>query len=206
MTKNHMHVLFILDKSGSMSSVRESTISGFNEYLKTLRNDRETEYTLTVTLFDTMMERYVSSKPLESVEPLSEKTYCPGGNTALYDAACTTILAHEEGKEKKLVVIITDGEENASQKYTQDDFKRLVTRLTIDGWKFVYLGANQDAWANAQKYGFSAQSVASFNSTVRGTQNAFSNVAVNTVAYAASASTTADFFSEEDQAELKNIK
>jgi hypothetical protein len=86
--------------------------------------------------------------------------------------------------------------------------KTKIEELTEGGlWSFVFLGANQDAWVNAQKFGIAQMNSASFNSTDKGMKNAFRSAAVNTAAFAMSAKdTTADFFSKEDQDNLKSTE
>lgn len=202
-------VNFILDKSGSMSSVRDATISGVNEYVQTLKNDKKSAYSFSLTVFDTESKELHKNKPLAKVEKLTKEDYEPGGNTALYDAVCSSIksLKSEVGKsDKVLCVIMTDGEENSSKEYTQEQLKTLIKELEAEGnWTFVFLGANQDAWANAQKFGFHAQNVATFNSTEKGINNVFTMMASNTSAFSMrSVSNTDSFLSKEDQDNLKN--
>lgn len=203
-------VSFILDKSGSMGAVRESTISGFNEYLKTLKN-KKVQMSFSLTLFDTAVEKLYVNVPLKKIEELNEKTYTPDGMTALYDAVCQTIVEIEKTitkDQKSLVVIMTDGEENASQEYTQKELKKKIEELTKTKlWSFVFLGANQDAWANAQKFGISKMNVAAFNSTDAGITATFSGLSANTEAFAVSVkNVTQAFFSIKDQKGLKETK
>jgi uncharacterized protein YegL len=203
-------VSFILDKSGSMGAVRESTISGFNEYLKTLKN-KKVQMSFSLTLFDTAVEKLYVNVPLKKIEELNEKTYTPDGMTALYDAVCQTIVEIEKTitkDQKSLVVIMTDGEENASQEYTQKELKKKIEELTKTKlWSFVFLGANQDAWASAQKFGISKMNAAAFNSTDAGITATFSGLSANTEAFAVSAkNVTSAFFSIKDQKSLKETK
>ncbi len=207
--RNKVSVVFILDRSGSMDQVRRATISGFNEYVQTLKADRASEYRMSLTLFNTGSERRFSAMPISEVPKLSEDTYRPDGSTALYDAACETLADHEsEDCDKMLVVVMTDGEENASKVYNESHFRAMVKVLRGTGRaSFVFLGANQDSWANAQKWGFQRQNVATYNSTDVGTQRAFSMSAQNTVNFAAqSTANTENFFSAKDQADLGGAK
>ncbi len=207
--KNKVSVIFVLDKSGSMESVRESTISGFNEYVSKLKEDREVEYRMTLTLFDTHTSRRYTAAPMEEIRRLDYETYKPDGSTALYDAVCETLLDHEnQSADKTLVVIMTDGEENASQKYTEKNFREFTRLLKSTGRvSFVFLGANQDSWANAQKWGFDRQNVATYKNTDIGVSKTFAMMAQNTGAYAASANMqTRDFFSAKDQDDLSNVQ
>ena len=201
-------VNFILDKSGSMSSVREATISGFNEYVGTLKKDKKSQYEFSFTLFDTDI---IASEaiPVSKVADLTPGLYNPSGNTALYDAVCSTIKDVKEKKGQKVITIImTDGEENSSKEYTEVQMKALIDERTKKGnWTFVYLGANQDSYAKAQKYGISSMNASNFNSTSAGVGATMRSVASNTAMYAQSnLSQTADFFSKEDQDKLNNAK
>ncbi len=201
-------VSFILDKSGSMDSVKSATISGFNEYIGTLKKDREVEYDLLLTLFDTDIIEFERS-PISNIVDLTDKTYQPNGGTALYDAAVSTIKdAEKVNSGKNLVVIMTDGGENASKEYNEKDLKSLIERLEKTGkWTFVFLGANQDSYATAARFGVSAMNITNFNATTAGVGATMRAVAHNTVAYASSGNTTTDsFFSEQDQQNLQDTK
>jgi hypothetical protein len=210
-----MNVSFILDKSGSMSTIKEATISGFNEYIQSLRSKDEGSTKFSLTLFDTEVTEKVSNVPLSAIEPLTAQAYSPDGNTALYDAACLTIRRMEDvdcQHKTNLVVILTDGEENASQKYTSQYFRDLVTRLQkTDRWKFVYLGANQDAWNNAKSWGFSSDSVSVFCSSNSGMRNAMSVVADASLNFLSASgkgmgANRTSFFSAADKTNLEDTK
>jgi von Willebrand factor type A domain len=199
---------FILDRSGSMMSVWDATINGFNEYIQELKKD-ENEYNLTLTLFSTgSLQKLYDNADLNSVPNLTRETYHPDGGTALYDAVCDTLQSLKDATDKQLVVIMTDGEENSSQEYTESQFKALKGELEAKGnFTFVYLGANQNAWDNAQKWNFARQNVSSFNSTLAGTDVAFSNLSASTAIFARSASMkTANFMSVAQQKELEETK
>lgn len=206
--KNTVLVNFILDKSGSMTSVRDATISGYNEYIQTLKKDKKSDYELTLTLFDTDVVTILPA-PISKISNLTLDFYRPTGMTALYDAVCSTIQGVKEKKgQKVLVVIMTDGLENASQEYTEKDMKKLIKDREKKGnWTFVYLGANQDAYAVAQKYGINQANTVSFNATARGMAASMGTVANNTTFYAASAGgSSANFFSRDDQDILGKTK
>ncbi len=207
--KTNIH--FVLDKSGSMGVVCDSTISGFNEYVQTLKNDKKSKYNFTLTLFDTEVSNKYLNKPLKDVKKLTKKTYEPSGMTALYDAACMTIEKARKKfnkKDKNIVVVMTDGEENSSKEYTQKDFKKLVKTVEKDkNWTFVYLGANQDAWLNAEKFGFSRGCTVNLVQTNAGTQSAFRNVADASMSLSSSSSlSTKEFFSQEQKEAIENSK
>lgn len=208
MGKGSTVVNFVLDKSGSMLAVKDATIAGFNEYITSLKNDG-IKYRFSLTMFDTAVEKYWIGVPVEFVKELDADSYQPNGGTALYDAVCKSIDDLEKSiatNDKVLMVIMTDGEENSSREYTQAQFKARVERLQATGrWSFVFMGANQDAWGNAQQWGFYRGNVTIFNSTSTGTSAAFTVTSLNTRNFANSADTsTNSFFSEEDKTTLSS--
>lgn len=149
---------FVLDKSGSMSSIHAATISGFNEFL----GDQQREggdARMTLTLFDTEFHTVASAVPVREIAPLDLGTYRPGGCTALYDAIGHTmritndyVSAHRP--DQVLFVIMTDGEENSSREFDQRKvFDMIQERQKAAGYEFIYLGANQDAYAASEAIG-----------------------------------------------------
>lgn len=202
-------VNFILDKSGSMQSVCEATISGFNEYIQSLKKDKKNKYDFSLVLFDTNIIKQHVNTPIEKIKPINKETYNPDGWTALYDAVCSTIDAVQKTvtkNQKVLTVIMTDGEENSSKEYTQEQLKKRVSELERAGkWTFVFLGANQDSWLNAQKFGISKQNTSNFQATDVGMARSMQILTNNTAMFAsASSGQTEDFFSPQDQDTLNN--
>lgn len=161
-------VNFVLDETGSMSVCLNTTISGFNEYIASLKSRKEKiSFTLTKFNADAVNVVYVD-KPIEDVPDLNAETYKPNHLTPLYDAIGRSINEVETKiKDKKdlsvLFVILTDGEENASREYTQEAIFNLIKEKEAKGWAFAYLGANQDAWAVGSKMGFSKGNTMSFD-------------------------------------------
>lgn len=206
---NKAHVSLILDESGSMSSVREKTISGVNEYFTTLKNDKETEYTVDLVLFAEQSKK-VHSGSLQGMAPLTAETYNPNNGTALYDAVCETLMAREGAGGKWIVVIMTDGEENASKKYTEQQFAEYVKLLKATGnVQFVFLGANQDSFAKAQKWNFDRGNVANFVATSAGVGKAMNMMAMNTRASVSmdwSVQGNSNYFTQADQNDLEQTK
>ena len=161
---------FILDKSGSMSSIKEATISGFNEYKNDQANQPGNTF-LSLTTFDTSFNIIHSAEDIHKVTDLDTGNYVPGGMTALYDAIGFTLEKLEENIKKLprtpdsvLFVIMTDGEENSSREYDKDKIKKLIEESEKDkGYTFVYLGANQDAWNVGASFGIRAGNTLSYN-------------------------------------------
>lgn len=186
------HIHFILDNSGSMQSILGATISGFNEYIENLQKD-DLDYTMTFVKFGDKVEKVFENVNLKYVEKLTEKTYsADGGMTALYDAVCKTIepLAKQKNDDDKhLVVIMTDGGENSSQEYSEKNLNDLKKKLEGKGnYTFVFLGANQDSYATAAKFGFGKGNIANFNASQVGVKSVMDNMTRSTRMYAASAS------------------
>lgn len=172
-----------------MERIKNQTISGFNEYLQTLQAEKmDIDFSLVQFSSTDKTEKMGS---LKHFKPLNNKTYQPNGGTPLFDAVVSTIEAladKTEGLDPKKtsisVVIMTDGEENASREHDAECLKKLIKELTKRGnWTFAFMGANQDAWANAASYGISAGNTMSWDSTKRGAITAFRSLAHGSVQY-----------------------
>ncbi len=190
-------VNFVLDETGSMESCKDATISGFNEYISSLKRRRGT-IRMTLTKFDSTKVEFVHrDAPIAEVDPLNADTYQPGAATPLYDAIAKTIQEVPKERANVLCIIMTDGEENASREYKKEDIVKMIQEKESKGWTFVYLGANQDAWTNAQAIGMSfSGSSSNYNTSDFGIARAYKTLAANTVCYTAQ---TENFFSEEDK-------
>lgn len=194
MNKKHTHKelqqvgLFILDKSGSMSAIKESTIVGFNEYLnKMQKNKVQVAFNLTLFDDDCTEERYTMT-PISKVKPLNAESFIPCGMTPLYDSAVEQIEKLEErvsslkGDVAVSVVIMTDGGENSSKSHDQECLRDLIKKLEAKGnWTFAYLGANQDSYAVAGGIGIMRGSTMDWASDPAGTKRAFSSLAMASV-------------------------
>lgn len=152
-------ISFVLDKSGSMDVVRQATIEGFNEFLSAQRA-QPGEAMMSLTLFDDRLHPVCGAVPLREIPSMEPANYRPGGCTALYDAMGHAIHAvdeylacAEERPDQILFVIMTDGLENASHTYTRKHVFDLIEDRQARGYEFVYLGANQDAYAESAAMG-----------------------------------------------------
>ncbi len=170
MKKGLTELVFIVDRSGSMGGLESDTIGGINA---TLAKNRQLdgEANVSIVLFDTQFDTIVDRKPLAEVANLTEKDYQVRGCTALLDALGTTIehikqvqgyMPDEYKAEKVIFVITTDGLENASQRFSHADVKRLIDARTEEGWEFIFLGANIDAVGEAGKIGIRADRAATY--------------------------------------------
>ena len=171
MKKGLTEIVFILDRSGSMSGLEKDTIGGFNTTIEKQKQE-EGEAIVSTVLFDNDMEVLHDRVSLENVAPLTDKEYYARGCTALLDAIGGAIhhignvhkYAREEDRpEKTIFVITTDGYENASRRYTSDRVKQMVERQKQKyGWEFIFLGANIDAVETARNFGIDEERAANF--------------------------------------------
>ena len=179
MRKGLTEVVFILDRSGSMSGLEADTIGGFNSMIAKQKKEEGEAYISTV-LFDDTCEVLYDRVPVNKVEPMNDNQYYVRGCTALLDAIGGAIhhignvhkYAREEDRpEKTLFIITTDGMENASRKYSYEKVKEMVERQKEKyGWEFLFLGANIDAIDVAGKFGIDSNRALNYVSDHKGTQ------------------------------------
>ncbi|WP_322180159.1 vWA domain-containing protein [Neglectibacter caecimuris] len=172
-------LVFILDKSGSMAGLESDTIGGFNAMLKK-QKEVPGECRITTVLFDNRYELLHDRIDLRAVGPMTEREYRVGGSTALLDAIGLTIeklvsvqknTAESYRAENVMFVIITDGEENSSRRFSSDRVKAMIEHEKEKyGWEFVFLGANIDAVETAGKFGISADRAVDYVPDGRGTE------------------------------------
>lgn len=196
---------FVLDKSGSMASILTDTIGGFNTYLRELKKDGKSQYQFSLTLFDTHFENRHVDEVLAKIPELTEKTYVPGGCTALYDAIGSTVAAIEKkgtNAGKVLTVILTDGLENSSREYSLQMIRDLISRKEKEGnWTFVFLGAGLDAFQTGDMLGVAAQNAVAYDPKFMTQQ--FHNTAHATMCYADSSVTrSTDFYKSVSQRKM----
>ena len=159
---NITELVFVLDRSGSMSGLESDTVGGFNSLIKDQKNSEGKAFVTTV-LFDTEFIYVHDRADINEVKPLTEKDYVPRGCTALLDAVGMTIqhiasihkyARPEDVPSKTIFVITTDGMENASREFRYDTVKKLIEKEQKKyGWEFIFLGANIDAAATAGSMG-----------------------------------------------------
>ena len=151
-----LYVTLILDETGSMQECKGAAIAGFNQYVATLRQEPG-ETRVTLTLFNSRrMEVRYQAVSVERVNDLDVETYRPRDTTPLYDAIGRTLVSARlqvPAGSRKLCVILTDGEENASRKYTRSQIFDMIKAYENDGWTFLYLGADHDVWAAGEDLG-----------------------------------------------------
>ncbi len=166
MKKGLTELVFILDKSGSMSGLEADTIGGYNSMLEK-QQAVDGECHITTVLFDNNYEILHDRINIKAVSAITDKEYQVGGSTALLDAIGRTInkignaqkhTADDYRAEKVMFVIITDGEENASREYSSEKVKAQIERQkTKYCWEFIFLGANIDAVQTAGRFGITSE-------------------------------------------------
>lgn len=172
-------IVFILDKSGSMSGLEDDTIGGYNAMLNKQQKE-EGEAIVTTVLFDDKYEIIHDRTNLKEIKSLTEKEYFVGGTTALLDALGITIskiinatknTKKEHQADKVMFVIITDGMENASREYSHEKIKAMIeTQKEKYNWEFIFLGANIDAVKTAASFGIDKDRAANYNADSVGTK------------------------------------
>ena len=177
--KNNLtEIVFILDRSGSMSGLEKDTIGGFNSLIDKQKKEEGQAFISTV-LFDNHSEVLHDRVSIDKIQPMTDKEYFVRGCTALLDAIGGAIhhignvhkYAREEDRPSKtLFIITTDGMENASRRYTADKVKSMIERQKEKyGWEFLFLGANIDAVSTASKFGIERDMAVDYNCDGKGT-------------------------------------
>lgn len=171
-------ILVITDRSGSMSSIAPDVIGGFNRFLKD-QKAQPGEALITYTQFDTNYEVVYTARPISEAPDLNHSTFVPRGGTALFDAIGRTLnqqgerIAREKWAELVVVCIITDGEENSSREFTRERIQEMVKHAEANGWQFLFLAANQDAFTAAQSFGSTAKYAGNFQTNSAGVAMAY---------------------------------
>ena len=178
MKKNLTEIVFILDRSGSMSGLEADTVGGFNSMLRKQQREEGDAFVSTI-LFDNVSEVIHDRADIKSVRPMTEKDYVPRGCTALLDAVGDAIqhignihkyAREEDVPEHTIFIITTDGMENASRTFSSDEVKRMVEEQRGKGWEFIFLGANIDAVETAKGFGIAPERAANYRSDRKGTK------------------------------------
>lgn len=182
MDANLTEMVFILDMSGSMSSLRDDTIGGYNTLIEEQKK-QEGEAFVTTVVFD---DRYIvlhDRTPLKDVKPMTGKEYCPLGMTAMLDAVGKTIISvgqklaalpEEERPGKVMVTIITDGYENSSKEYTWNQVQSMIKEQREKyNWIFSFIGANIDVAKVTQDLGIDARLSKSYTASKKGTDSVY---------------------------------
>jgi hypothetical protein len=175
-----LNLVLLLDESGSMVSVWDSTINGVNEFIQS-QKIQDGKTWLTLTKFDTEYRPLYTNDDINNFTPLTQETYKPTGWTALYDAIGDTIDKVDDKGARVMFVIMTDGYENASHKYTLEKIRNKIEEAKKRGWEIVFLGANIDSHVVAQSMNINTS--ANWNATNIGTRSATRTMAAYATNY-----------------------
>lgn len=185
MKKNYHEIICIIDKSKSMNEIRVEAIAGFNSFINDQRS-YEGETTLTLVFFNQEYQCMYERKDIHEVTLLNRDSFVPKGATGLLDAIGKTVdnigkklyeIPEDERPEKVIVAILTDGLENASREYTQNQItKKIKEQQEKYSWEFVFLAANQDAFVSADHIGIKKEDAVSFKATANGITKAFEDL------------------------------
>src|SRR5664279_2003002 len=194
MKTNYTHVSMLLDRSGSMDEIKSYIIEGFNDFIKNQKKEPG-ELSVTLVQFDTEYEVLQDHRGVNDIPLLTDKIYIPRGMTALNDSwvrlieetgAKLAAMKEEDRPEKVLLISFTDGLENASEKYAAPEGDNYIKKLVkqqeeIYGWKFLYVGANQDSKAEGVKKGI--HNYVNFEANKMSVERTFSSVSAETTSY-----------------------
>lgn len=189
MKKDYTHIVLLLDRSGSMSTIKKDMDGGIKVFLEEQKT-QPGECTITAAQFDTEYEIIHSMKPIADVDKIEIK---PRGGTALIDSMVRLInevgnelsgLDEESRPDKVLFVTITDGEENSSREFNNKDLSDLIAQQEKDfSWNFTYIGANQDAFSSSSKFGGRMDNSLNYEASSDGVKKMFSKLSDATTRY-----------------------
>ena len=179
MKNNITELVFILDRSGSMSGLEKDTIGGFNSMIEKQKK-QDGECFVSTVLFDNVSEVIHDRVKLSEIKPMTDNDYYVRGCTALIDAIGGAIhhignihkyARPEDVPEHTMFIITTDGMENASHKYNSDKVKAMISRQKEKyGWEFLFIGANIDAVETAARYGIDSDRAVNYHADEKGTK------------------------------------
>ncbi len=163
METKYLKIVFVIDESGSMQGSNSDVIGGFNSFIEKHKTDNNGKTTVSLYKFNNLVTRVIANKPAAEVNNLTNEDYTPSGFTALYDAIGQAILETDknlnempknERQGKVMIVIITDGQENASKEYSSTAIKSIIsTHEELLHWSFIFLGSGLDNFNDAEAIG-----------------------------------------------------
>lgn len=179
-------LIFVLDRSGSMSSMRDDAIGGFNSFVEA-QLKQPGKATLTLVQFDNHFEVNYSDLPLEQVVKLDTNTFVPRGGTALYDAVGRTLanaIATDSPDVKTIITVLTDGEENGSREFSFSSVSTLMKQVQDErGWEVLFVGANISAQAVGASMGIKGANIATFDGSAKGMSDVMQTVSCSSASY-----------------------
>jgi uncharacterized protein YegL len=188
--KHTLELVFIIDQSGSMAGLEQDTIGGFNSIIEKQKQLHGDDVVVSTVLFNHESDVIHNRVPIQEVTLLDQKDYIVGGSTALLDAVGGSIehiqrvhdlLGVSDAPSQTLVVITTDGQENSSRRYHKETIQNMVKARQEEGWEFIFLGANIDAFDQARAFGISKDRTSNYMHDQQGVQYMYDslNQAVN---------------------------
>lgn len=208
--KNYTDITIILDKSGSMQSVKDDTIGGFNSFVEEQKR-MKTNGCISLVQFNEKHEVTFKGNDISYCPSLNPSNYMPNGSTALLDAVGKTIIdmgirlqsmPEHERPDKVIVVIMTDGHENASKEFKKTQINQMISHQREKyNWQFVFLGANQDAIQEGSSLGVALGNSLTYFANTKGTQNAFRSLSQNVASYSSGATMDCHFTSADIKAQ-----
>ena len=212
MKKNLTYIIFVVDRSGSMSSIAKDMIGGYNAFIKAQKDANAGDCKVFFYQFDTQYDAVYENVDINHVAELTDKTYVPRGGTALYCSLGKTIknigeklsnLNESERPERVLIATITDGEDNSllerNEIYDSEQVKEMIKHQTEKyGWDFVYIGANQNAWAVGNKMGIAGNTKLNYVASAKGTSEMFDKLSKGTLSYRSATAKAAFAFAPEE--------
>lgn len=174
-----MDIVFLLDRSGSMSGIENDTIGGYNSYIE---SQKKNNAKVTTILFDDKYEMLTKREDIKNIKKLTNKEYYVRGCTALLDAIGTTIDFMDKEKAKKVMfVITTDGMENASKEYNRAKIKEMIKGHK--DWEFIYIGADIDSYSEGQSIGIDSSNISNYRKDKKGVSMLYSAISNATENY-----------------------
>jgi len=164
-------IIVILDESGSMISMGDEPVQSANAFIQEQRKNADDDATITLVTFSIESTRVIDDQLLSEVKDLSDDLYSPGGSTALNDAVCATIdhKIESEKSDNVILLIITDGEENSSRRFSTADTRKRIEKVQKDhDWKVIFIGANIDAFAEGNNLSVDRGRCAQYDQNIYG--------------------------------------
>jgi hypothetical protein len=189
----HTQIHFLLDEAGSMQSIREDTLGGLNRFIEEQQAAAEedgTEIDMTLWTFNSRArETRFETVPIEEADPLSPEDYAPRAQTPLIDASVETLSLAETRAAKAdpdqvVMVVLTDGKENASTENTSEELETLIEEKREAGWEFVFLGVGIDAWGASRESGYASKAASTSSADRKDVSAALYSVAEGVSEYA----------------------
>lgn len=170
-------IICVVDRSGSMHNIIDDAVGGFNSFLHDQKQLEDEAY-LTLYRFDNEVELLYECLPVPEFPEATRETFKPRNNTAMWDAVGTALNdgVNRIKDSKVIVVVITDGWENASQKYNASGVKKMIEECREMKWEFLFLGANIDTLEVGNEMGLAAAQTVQYAANARGVETAYMNI------------------------------